>query len=161
MVVNKSYSIPENATINTINITAKAQFERMAEEAKKQGFNIYMASGYRSYATQASIYDDSVARSGQAVADMTTARPGHSEHQTGLAIDVNDTDFASTPEAAWLADHAHEYGFIIRYPQGKEEITGFSYDPRHIRYLGIETATAIFTSGLTLEEYLGIDSKYE
>jgi LAS superfamily LD-carboxypeptidase LdcB len=99
---------------------------------------------------------------GQSTADTFSARPGHSEHQTGLAIDVNSIDdsFAATPESAWLASNAHRYGFIIRYPKGKEHITGYKYESWHIRYLGVDTATAVYNSGLTLEEYLGIDSKY-
>ena len=163
IVVNKSYSLPESFnSAGGLNLTAKAQFDRLAAEAKSQGLNIYISSGYRSYATQSSIYQDNVTRYGEAMADSFSARPGYSEHQTGLAIDVNTIDdtFAGTPEARWLADHAHEYGFIIRYPEGKENITGYQYEPWHIRYLGIDTATAVYNSGLTLEEYLGIDSYY-
>ncbi|HQM01916.1 MAG TPA: D-alanyl-D-alanine carboxypeptidase family protein, partial [Ruminococcus flavefaciens] len=163
IVVNKSYSVPESYNSSGgINLTAKKQFERLADEAKSQGLNIYISSGYRSYGTQSSIYQDNVSKYGEAIADTFSARPGYSEHQTGLAIDVNTVDdsFAGTPEARWLADHAHEYGFIIRYPEGKEDITGYQYEPWHIRYLGIDTATAVYNSGLTLEEYLGIDSYY-
>ncbi|MBQ1519366.1 MAG: D-alanyl-D-alanine carboxypeptidase family protein, partial [Ruminococcus sp.] len=160
LVVNKNYGLPESYnSSNELNFTAKAQFERLAADAKTQGLNIYMSSGYRSYATQSSIYQDNVKKYGEAIADSFSARPGHSEHQTGLAIDVNTIDdtFAGTPEAIWLADHAHEYGFIIRYPKGKEAVTGYKYEPWHIRYLGIDTATAVYNSGLSLEEYLGID----
>ena len=163
IVVNKSYSVPESYNSSGgINLTAKKQLERLADEAKSQGLNIYISSGYRSYGTQSSIYQDNVSKYGEAIADTFSARPGYSEHQTGLAIDVNTVDdsFAGTPEARWLADHAHEYGFIIRYPEGKEDITGYKYEPWRIRYLGIDTATAVYNSGLTLEEYLGIDSYY-
>lgn len=159
-MVNKNYGLPESYnSSNELNFTAKAQFERLVADAKAQGLNIYMSSGYRSYATQSSIYQDNVKKYGEAIADSFSARPGHSEHQTGLAIDVNTIDdtFAGTPEAIWLADHAHEYGFIIRYPKGKEAVTGYKYEPWHIRYLGIDTATAVYNSGLSLEEYLGID----
>lgn len=162
-MVYKTYSVPESFnSAGGLNLTAKAQFDRLAADAKSQGLNIYISSGYRSYATQSSIYQDNVTRYGEAMADSFSARPGYSEHQTGLAIDVNtiDDSFAGTPEARWLADHAHEYGFIIRYPEGKENITGYQYKPWHIRYLGIDTATAVSNSGLTLEEYLGIDSYY-
>ena len=113
LVVNKNYGLPESYnSSNELNFTAKAQFERLAADAKAQGLNIYMSSGYRSYATQSSIYQDNVKKYGEAIADSFSARPGHSEHQTGLAIDVNTIDdtFAGTPEAIWLADHAHEYG---------------------------------------------------
>ena len=83
---------------------------------------------------------------------------GQSEHQTGLAFDINSTEweFEYTPEGQWLANHCHEYGFIIRYMRGKEGITGYSYEPWHIRYVGTEHSTAIYESGLCLEEYLGV-----
>ena len=125
--------------------------------------SIYLSSGFRSYETQNRIYNNYVSNYGQSSADTFSARPGHSEHQTGLAIDVNSIDdsFADTPEAEWLASHAHEYGFIIRYPKGKESITGYKYEPWHIRYLGVEKATEVYNSGLTLEEFLGIDSEYK
>ena len=121
-----------------------------------------MSSAFRSYDYQNTLYNNYVSWYGKEQADTFSARAGYSEHQTGLAIDVNtiDDSFAYTPEAVWLAQHAHEYGFIIRYPKGKESITGYQYEPWHIRYLGIETATAVYNSGLTLEEYLGIDSYY-
>ena len=103
-----------------------------------------------------------VKRSGKAEADRYSARPGHSEHQTGLAFDLNSIDmtFADTDECAWVNKHCAEYGFIIRYPKGSESITGYMYEPWHLRYLGTETAKKVYDSGLTLEEYLGIDSKY-
>ena len=121
-----------------------------------------MSSAFRSYDYQNTLYNNYVSWYGKEQADTFSARAGYSEHQTGLAIDVNtiDDSFAYTPEAVWLAHPAHEYGFIIRYPKGKESITGYQYEPWHIRYLGIETATAVYNSGLTLEEYLGIDSYY-
>jgi D-alanyl-D-alanine carboxypeptidase len=91
-----------------------------------------------------------------------SARPGHSEHQSGLCIDVNSTDFSfgSTAEAAWLEEHCAEYGFIIRFPEGKEDITGYEYEPWHIRYVGVETAQEITAQGLCLEEYLNVTSDY-
>ena len=95
---------------------------------------------------------------GQALADTYSARPGHSEHQTGLAFDVGaiDDNFGSTAAGKWLANNAHLYGFIIRYPKGKENITGYKYEPWDIRFLGIDIATKVYESGLTLDEYLGI-----
>ena len=134
----------------------------MVSDAKKEGLSITYTSGFRSYAYQDALYKDYVSQYGQAAADRFSARAGHSEHQTGLAIDVNTADdsFTGTPEAYWLEKHAHEYGFIVRYPAGKEAVTGFQYEPWHIRYLGVQTATAVYNSGLTLEEYLGIDSYY-
>ena len=95
---------------------------------------------------------------GQELTDTFSARPGHSEHQTGLAFDVGaiDDDFANWPSGIWLKENAHKYGFIIRYPKGKQHITGYKYEPWHIRYLGVDLATKVYNSGLTLEEYLGI-----
>ena len=102
------------------------------------------------------------AEDGRAAADTYSARPGHSEHQTGLAIDLNDVtdNFGNSREGKWVAAHCHEYGFIIRYPKGKQKITGYMYEPWHVRYVGVKLATKIHDSGLTLEEYLGIDSVY-
>ncbi|MDE6834688.1 MAG: D-alanyl-D-alanine carboxypeptidase family protein, partial [Ruminococcus sp.] len=161
LIANKSYALP--ASYNPgMDATTVRQFGELSSSASKEGLNIYMSSGYRSYDYQNTLYNNYVSWHGKVSADTFSARPGHSEHQTGLAIDVNDISdsFANTPEAVWLAQHAHEYGFIIRYPKGKENITGYQYEPWHIRYLGVETATAVYNSGLTLEEYLGIDSYY-
>ncbi len=162
LIANKTYALPQDYCPG-LDPTCKAQFDALSAAAAKEGLNIYLSSGFRSYDYQSRIYNNYVNLYGQEKADTFSARPGHSEHQTGLAIDVNTiTDsFADTPEAAWLAAHAHEYGFIIRYPKGKEQITGYKYEPWHIRYLGVETATAVYESGLTLEEYLGITSIYQ
>jgi D-alanyl-D-alanine carboxypeptidase len=120
--------------------------------------NIWICSGFRSYAYQQNLYNRYVARDGKAEADRYSARPGHSEHQTGLAMDVNSVgqSFAYTSEGKWLAAHAHEYGFIIRYPKGKEDITGYMYEPWHIRYVGVEIAKEITEAGITFEEYMGV-----
>ncbi len=161
LVVNKTYPLPSDYNPG-LDATCKAQFDALAAAAAKEGLNIWLASGFRSYSRQATIYNNYLNWYGQEKTDTLSARPGHSEHQTGLAIDVNSiTDaFANTPEAPWLTEHAHEFGFIIRYPKGKEHITGYKYEPWHIRYLGVETATAVYNSGLCLEEYLGITSCY-
>lgn len=161
LIANKSYDLPSYYDPGMDSTTLK-QFNLLSNAAAKEGLNIYMSSGYRSYSYQSLIYNNYVSWYGQIMADTFSARPGHSEHQTGLAIDVNtiDDSFANTPEAIWLENHAHEYGFIVRYPKGKENITGYKYEPWHIRYLGVETATAVYKSGLSLEEYLGIDSYY-
>ena len=118
---------------------------------------------YRSYQDQESLYNSYAAERGTEAADEVSSRPGHSEHQTGLTFDVNTTEdsFAGTPEANWLAEHCAEYGFIIRYPEGKEDKTGYVYEPWHIRYLGKEKAQAVTKSGLCLEEYLGVTSDYK
>nr|WP_250130198.1 M15 family metallopeptidase [Jeotgalicoccus sp. WY2] len=110
------------------------------------------------------MYNNYVAQDGKEAADRYSAEPGHSEHQTGLAIDVGSydsavllqTSFEYTPEFQWLKDVAHEYGFIIRYMKGKEDITGYMYEPWHLRYVG-DKAPAIYESGLTLEEYFELD----
>ena len=161
LIANKSYSLPSTYDPGMDATTIK-QFGLLSNSASKEGLNIYLSSGYRSYSYQQGIYNNYVSWYGKATADTFSARAGHSEHQTGLAIDVNSIDdsFAGTPEAIWLENHAHEFGFIIRYPKGKENITGYKYEPWHIRYLGVEKATDVYNSGLTLEEYLGIDSYY-
>ena len=161
LVANKTYSLPADFAPG-IDPTCESQFYKMTSDASKQGLYIYFASGFRSYEYQSQIYNNYVARDGQAIADTYSARPGHSEHQSGLAIDVNqiDNSFDNTPEAKWLADHCHEYGFILRYPQGKESITGYQYESWHVRYVGTDLSYAIRNSGLTMEEYFGIDSKY-
>ena len=162
LIANKSYSLPADFAPG-LDPTCENQFYKMTSAASKQGLYIYFASGYRSYDLQSRLYNDYVARDGQALADTYSARPGHSEHQSGLAIDVNSIDdsFAVTPEAKWLADHCHEYGFILRYPKGKEDITGYQYESWHVRYVGTDLSYAIRNSGLTMEEYFGIDSKYK
>ena len=107
-----------------------------------------------------------MARDGQALADTYSARPGHSEHQTGLAVDVGaisnpscdlETCFGETIEGKWVAANAQNYGFIIRYPNGKDAITGYQYEPWHLRYVGIDAAVAIYNSGLTMDQYYGIE----
>ncbi len=162
LVVNKSYPLP--STYNPgMNSAAMAAFESMKKAAAIEGINLFIVSGFRSYSYQATLYKNYVARSGQAEADRFSARPGHSEHQTGLAMDLNSasSSFAGTKEAIWLANNSYRFGFIVRYPEGKESITGYMYEPWHMRYLGIENATKVYSSGLCLEEYLKIDSKYK
>ncbi len=162
LIANKTYALPSTYNPGGLLPEVMAQFSKLAAAAKKDGLNIYISSGFRSYLTQQSIYNNNVYYYGTAKTDTFSARPGHSEHQTGLAMDVNTISdaFIGTPEAIWLAEHAQEYGFIIRYPKGKENITGYKYEPWHLRYLGVETAEDVYMSGLCLEEYLGIDSAY-
>ena len=138
--------------------------EQMTAAAAKQGINLMLVSGYRSYGLQQSVYGGNVAREGQAGADLTSARPGHSEHQTGLAADLGSTNrfceletcFGQTPEGRWLATHAHEFGFVVRYPDGKQAIVGYTYEPWHMRYVGPELAGEIAKTGQTLEEFFGL-----
>lgn len=162
LVANKSYPLPSSYAPGGLTGETQQAFNRLQNAMAAEGMSLWVASGYRSYDYQAGLYRKYVNRDGKAAADRYSARAGYSEHQTGLAFDVNQVDdsFASTPQAKWLAEHAWEYGFIIRYPKGKEGVTGYQYEPWHLRYLGTETAKAVYNSGLCLEEYLGIDSVY-
>ena len=161
LIVNKTYPLP-NTYAPGWETEASGPLWEMISAAKAEGINLWMTSGYRSYYDQEYIYNGYVARDGQAEADTYSARPGHSEHQTGLAYDLNDlaSNFGETAEGKWVAENCHKYGFIVRYPKEKEAITGYIYEPWHIRYLGVEKATEVYESGLCLEEFLGITSVY-
>ncbi|MBQ2311179.1 MAG: M15 family metallopeptidase [Firmicutes bacterium] len=139
--------------------TACAAFVQMVDAARAEGINLRSVSPYRSYGTQNSLYNSYVRSMGQRAADRTSARPGSSEHQTGLAVDINTADssshFENTPEYAWLLENCWKYGFIIRYRQGKEYITGYEFEPWHYRYVG-GPAESIMKSGLTYEEYYAV-----
>ena len=163
LVVNKSYSLPKDYDPGAIKDEAKNAFEEMREAASKDKITLWIQSGYRSYKTQEELYNNYVKQSGKEKADTFSARPGFSEHQSGLAMDLNiiDSSFEGTKEAIWIENNCYKYGFIIRYPKNKQHITGYKYEPWHIRYLGKENAKKVYESGLTLEEYLGIDSKYK
>jgi len=174
VVVNKTYSLPSNFAPNNLESIngyvrvvdyVKDAFLEMTSDSASLGLNIYASSGYRSYSDQNYIYNNYVSFDGQTNADTYSARAGHSEHQTGLAIDVNtvDSSFENTSESNWLKDNCYRYGFIIRYPKGKDSITGYMYEPWHIRYVGKELATILYNRGdwITMEEYYGIDSKYK
>ena len=140
--------------------TAARNLELLFKAAAKDNIHLVAVSGYRSYNRQKTLYNNYVKQYGQAATDRFSAKPGHSEHQTGLAMDVSSKSvsyqlvqkFAETKEGQWLAKHAHEYGFIIRYPKDKEHITGYMYEPWHIRYVGKELATYLYTNHLTMEE---------
>lgn len=162
LIANKTYALPSDYAPG-VNAEAEAAFYEMQADASDLGLNLYISSGYRSYDYQAGLYQRYVDRSGKAEADRYSARPGHSEHQTGLAFDLNtiSDEFKDTNEGKWVAENCHKYGFIIRYPEDKESVTGYMYEPWHIRYLGVDTATAVYESGLCLEEYLGITSEYD
>ncbi len=161
LIANKTYALPswwgDGLTAETL-----SAFDAMQAEAARQGHNLYISSGFRSYASQAAIYNSLVAQVGVAGADRDTARPGHSEHQTGLTVDLNCIceGFGYQADGQWVAANAHRFGFIVRYPQGKEHVTGYIWEPWHLRYLGVDTATAVYNSGSTLEEFLGITSSY-
>ena len=162
LVANKTYALPDSYNPGGLTGDTYAAFMEMQSAASAQGLSIFVKSGYRSYWDQRYIYNGYVARDGQAAADRYSARAGHSEHQSGMAIDVNSTSqsFADTPEGVWLKNNCHLYGFIIRYPEGKEGITGYMYEPWHVRYVGRDVAAKIKESGLCFEEYFGITSAY-
>ncbi len=159
IVVNKKHPLPASYAPQE-NPEAKYQLMQMITEMQNLGFNVSSQySGYRSYAYQQSLYNSYVAMYGQAQADTFSARAGYSEHQTGLAFDLlspNGTLLETVPEVNWVAQNAHRYGFIVRYQTGKENITGYIAEPWHLRYIG-QMASDIYVSGLTLEEYLGVE----
>lgn len=161
LIVNKTYGLPSTFGSGLTADTSNA-FATMKADAAALGLNIYIASGFRSFASQTSIYNRYKANEGEAGADAHSARPGHSEHQSGLAFDLNSITqaFGSTPEGIWVRDNAHRYGFIVRYPEGKQDITGYIWEPWHLRYVGVDVATQLHDSGQTLEEYLGVTSVY-
>ena len=162
LIVNKTYSLPKDYDPGSLSLDAKNAFDEMQNAAKNDNIKLWIASGYRSYSLQTNLYNSYVLKDGKAKADTYSARPGHSEHQTGLAMDLNiiDSSFEGTPEAIWIEKNCYKYGFIIRYPKGKEDITGYKYEPWHVRYLGKELAEKVYNTGKTLEEYLNITSKY-
>ncbi len=172
VLVNKSHKLPDGFsqynlvnmnrayTVNDgkqylISAVAYDKYKQMADAAKKEGLSMKVISAYRTEAYQKNLYNDKVRTSGKINADKYSARPGHSEHQTGLAVDISSTKgtFEYTPEFRWLQKHAHEYGFILRYPKGKEWITGYAYEPWHYRYVGVDAAKKIYQEGITYEEY--------
>ncbi|MBW8351034.1 M15 family metallopeptidase [Bacillus sp. IITD106] len=179
VLVNKQYKLPDYYEPNDLiypnvrfTFSGKLEKKKMRKEAanalekmfagaEDDGILLAGVSGYRSQTTQDRLYNSYVKRDGKEAADRYSAHPSHSEHQTGLAMDVSGINgkcaamdcFGGSPEAIWLEEHGHEYGFIVRYPKGKEHITGYQYEPWHMRYVGIENATEIFEKDITLEEY--------
>lgn len=155
-------TILENPEVNQLRKEAADALKEMFTVAKESGIHLYARSGYRSYQTQVYLFNSYAEQHGEEAANRFSAQPGHSEHQTGLVMDVTSESvnfqleeaFGETEEGKWLSDHAHEFGFIIRYPEGMEEITGYVYEPWHIRYLGVDLATRVYESGLTYEEFL-------
>ncbi|WP_205520027.1 D-alanyl-D-alanine carboxypeptidase family protein [Virgibacillus doumboii] len=137
--------------------------EDMFRAADKDGVDLFAQSGYRSYDRQEAIFAANASEHGREAANQFSAQAGESEHQTGLTMDVTSpdinyrliTDFANTDEGQWIKKHAREYGFIVRYPKGKTEITDYQYEPWHLRYVGGKAANAIDRMNITLEEYLG------
>lgn len=141
-----------------------ASLEKLVSAASNEGLKVKLVSGYRSYATQQSVYSGYVASQGKAYADATSAQPGYSEHQTGLAADLGAASgkcqlqkcFGDMAEGQWLAANAHKYGFIVRYPKDKQSLTGYDYEPWHVRYVGVDLATELNKTGQTLEQFFGL-----
>lgn len=165
VVPDVKFSFTYSSDKRKLRKVAAAALEKLFQAGEKEGVELYGVSGYRSYARQKEIYDKNIATRGQAATDAVSAKPGSSEHQTGLTIDVSarsvnfrlDQSFGDTTEGQWLAENAHLYGFIIRYPFGKTEITGYSYEPWHIRFVGKAVAAYLYENELTLEEYYGVE----
>ncbi|MFS0691006.1 M15 family metallopeptidase [Sporosarcina sp. 179-K 8C2 HS] len=164
LIANKKYPLPSTYAPGESKVAREA-FEEMAAEATFSGINLTAFSTYRSYEYQASLYDRYVKKDGVEKADRYSARPGYSEHQTGLAFDIGEVNyekywasfkFGDTEAGKWVAANAYRYGFILRYPEGKEHITGYRHESWHFRYVGKEIAEEIFKRNITLEEYLGL-----
>lgn len=156
------FPFEEDVPKKTMRKEAAEALEQLFRKAEADGLELFAQSGYRSYERQEAIFAYNAAQRGEEEANKVSAHPGQSEHQTGLSMDVTSPDvqyelveaFADTEEGKWLEAHAHEFGFIIRYPKGKEEITGYSYEPWHLRYVGIEHAKELKENDIVLEEYL-------
>ena len=170
-LVNKQYAlsaeyVPElevlggNYGVGSLHPTAAAAFRAMADAAWADGISLRSVSAYRSYSTQSGLYNSYLRQDSRASVDTYSARPGHSEHQTGLAVDINvastGAHFENTPAFAWLKAHCAEYGYILRYDKGQEHITGFRFEPWHYRYVGKEIAETVMSWGISYEEYLAL-----
>lgn len=173
VVVNKSRAIdPEGWAPSELDSSggapmvpeASSALERMRAAAADAGVPISVGSAYRAYGFQQYLYNDYVARWGTDRADRFSARPGHSEHQTGWAVDVYASAacrlkecFADEPAGQWIAERGHEFGFLVRYPPGVESVTGFKHEPWHLRYVGVELATVMHERGIaTMEEFFSL-----
>ena len=153
--ISKTYSYGDNKKLNK---EAYDAFISLADDAKKEGYTILIVSSYRTYQDQEDVWKDYKASFGTKKADAYAARAGSSEHETGLAIDVADYNdkndkFEATESFKWMQTNAHKYGYILRYPKDKENITGYSYEAWHYRYVGIDTATKVYNEGITYDEY--------
>lgn len=159
--INNKYFINSNQNTNYLRKVAKEAFEKLSADSIKNGTPVYGQSAYRSYERQNVLYNNAVKTSGKNKADQDTARPGHSEHQTGLTIDVSSTKagnmlyFENTSSYNWMLNNAHKYGFILRYPKNLEKIHGYIYEAWHYRYVGVKVATDMHDnySNLTYDEY--------
>lgn len=164
LVVNKKNPLPANYAPG-VEREAETALNTMFTAAKVNSFDLTAFSTFRSFEYQQQLYEKYVKKDGQSAADRYSARPGYSEHQSGLAFDIGEIGreelwlteaFGESEAGKWLHENAHEYGFILRYPKGSEAITGYMYESWHFRYVGIKLATEIYTQKVTLEEYLNI-----
>ena len=177
LIANKTYALPQDfiptnpdqpvnadRSSTCLDKTLMSAWNTMLKDATAKGLNIYIASGYRSYNYQVNVYNRYVKSDGAAVADTYSSRPGNSEHQTGLCFDLNtiEDSFQYTNEGKWVNDNCYKYGFCIRFPKGKDSATGYQYESWHLRYVGVDLATKLYSNGdwLSLEEYFGITSEY-
>lgn len=172
VVVNKKSPLPASyvsrdlSSFEGVFLQADAanQIKELMEAARKDQIPLKIISGYRSYQTQKTLYQSYVRQDGQAAADTYSARAGFSEHQTGLATDLGNLNgtcdlqicFETTPGGIWLAAHVYEYGFIFSYPKDKTAVTGYQYEPWHLRYVGVELAAELKKTGQTMEEFFGL-----
>jgi D-alanyl-D-alanine carboxypeptidase len=161
VIPDVKFSFPGESPKKYLREEAARALEELFQAAQKEGLNLLATSGYRSYETQKKIFETKAKAIGEKAANLVSAYPGQSEHQTGLAMDVTcssidfglEESFGATKEGIWVKDNAHKYGFIVRYPKGKESITGYIYEPWHIRFVGKEVAGYLFDNDLTLDEY--------
>jgi D-alanyl-D-alanine carboxypeptidase len=165
---NVKFSFAEDIEKRYMRKEAADALEELFKAAKENGYDLFAVSGYRSYKRQEEILNNAIQADGEEKAKSSVAIPGQSDHQTGLAMDISspslgyglDQSFGDTPEGKWVAEHAQEFGFVIRYPKGKEDITGIIYEPWHLRYVGKTVAEEVAKNGLTLEEYYGDKRKF-
>ncbi|QQK78404.1 M15 family metallopeptidase [Salicibibacter cibarius] len=161
VIPDVAFSFDEDVEKRYLREPAADALEDLFDAAADDGHDLFAVSGFRSYERQDAVFANAAAETSEEEASETVATPGNSEHQTGLAMDISsesndfelNTSFAETEEGAWVAEHAHEHGFIIRYPEDGEEITDISYEPWHLRYVGEEAAELIYENDITLEEF--------
>lgn len=178
ILANKTHPLPEyyepsdlvtpNVKVNKSGLSLRKEasdaIEEMFNAAKEENINLVLGSSYRSYSYQASLFSRYVAKDGEKKAAKYSSRPGQSEHQTGLAADISDESgenflkqsFKDTKEGIWLKNNSYKFGYILRYPEGKEDITGYMFEPWHFRYIGKEEALKVYNSGLCFEEFYKI-----
>ena len=187
VLVNRAFLLPEDyvpAALTKVKIPfdtdyiseknllrgeAAMQLQKLFKAAKKKKIILTGVSGYRSYARQKSVFDESAKQNGQSHADKYCALPGSSEHQTGLAVDIStpeignalEVSFADTKAGKWVAKYSYKYGYVIRYPKGKSKITGYNFEPWHLRYVGLKTAKYLYENHLTLEEFYNVSMNKE